>query len=537
MKLKEIKIENFRIFKDETSFKLAPITILTGPNSSGKSSLTKAMQLFYGSLKNDINLLDFSIGEHKLNTFPNTINKFNNKNEFIKFCLKVQDNPRFLFFESILAEFTYVQKDEENGALKEINFFDGDNFVHKKIVSVHSMESKSDDKNILVYKFQPIVFIEKINNILAKRDEELLEIIENGYLFPLMGGKSQIYYSDTPGATILDKFNHKKIPFILDEFLMPVVGYNNYEHFKKDLLDNIVVLNFHKHGNLIFSITKDFFSKYQDIFTELNIDWHGNIDLSKFIHKEFVELIYFLQEEIFGYLKSINELDEVFINSYRPSVSRSHSENDKDLHYYENLRLISVNGITGEKMEHINEAIKFFELGDRLIIERVPLMGINVFIEQKGEKINVADLGYGVSQLLPMILEIFLNPAYSFSNNNTIYFIEEPGANLHPHMQSKLADFFSYLIKSSDCQFIIETHSEYLIRKLQYLTAKGDIQPTDTQIYYFHNIDKIPEGEKQILKINIEQTGGLTNNFGKGFFDEASYLSLSLYSFPKSSKN
>jgi len=59
--IKKIGIENFRVFKDYTEFKLAPITVLTGPNNSGKSSLIKLLSLLkYSFTKEDrINKLNF----------------------------------------------------------------------------------------------------------------------------------------------------------------------------------------------------------------------------------------------------------------------------------------------------------------------------------------------------------------------------------------------------------------------------------------------------------------------------------------------
>ncbi len=89
----------------------------------------------------------------------------------------------------------------------------------------------------------------------------------------------------------------------------------------------------------------------------------------------------------------------------------------------------------------------------------------------------------------------------------------------------------------NNIQFIIETHSEYLIRKLQYLTAKGIVKPAETIIYYFNPPDQIPEGERQVVKISIEKDGGLSKNFGKGFYDEASNLDLMLYQHYRENKN
>jgi len=113
--------------------------------------------------------------------------------------------------------------------------------------------------------------------------------------------------------------------------------------------------------------------------------------------------------------------------------------------------------------------------------------------------------------------------ALCVSRQPNVQMCEEPETNLHPKLQSSLADIFVNATKRQlyKNMFIIETHSEYLIRKLQYLTAKGTLKPEDVIIYYFNHPDNIPEGEKHIKKITIKNDGSLSDDFGKGFYDEA----------------
>jgi predicted ATPase len=75
---------------------------------------------------------------------------------------------------------------------------------------------------------------------------------------------------------------------------------------------------------------------------------------------------------------------------------------------------------------------------------------------------------------------------------------------------------------------VAETHSEYLVRKLQYLVSKGEIRPQDVVIYYFYPPDEVPEGRNQVERINIQSDGRLDNEFGSGFFDESAKLMMSL---------
>jgi AAA15 family ATPase/GTPase len=85
MSINKISVENFRVFKEKTTFQLKPITILTGPNNSGKSSLLKLINLLYSSFdkNNSTNELLFNSGNHNLGTFDNAITR-NSENDFIK---------------------------------------------------------------------------------------------------------------------------------------------------------------------------------------------------------------------------------------------------------------------------------------------------------------------------------------------------------------------------------------------------------------------------------------------------------------------
>ncbi len=170
---------------------------------------------------------------------------------------------------------------------------------------------------------------------------------------------------------------------------------------------------------------------------------------------------------------------------------------------------------------------------------------------------NLADEGFGINMVFSVVLLASMaNDKLSAKINRSlepsdggeiegwrelgwpaVLVIEEPESNLHPALQSKLADVFVDVAKKFNTQFIIETHSEYLIRKLQYLTAKGGIKPADTAIYYFYPPDDVPPGEDQVKRIDIQEDGSLTDDFGTGFFDEADKIAMSIWNMNKSQKN
>lgn len=173
--------------------------------------------------------------------------------------------------------------------------------------------------------------------------------------------------------------------------------------------------------------------------------------------------------------------------------------------------------------EFVKKWIQEFEIGHDIQINSVKGIASDVIItDKKGHSLDLADLGYGISQLLPILLKIALNDHRSL-------LIEEPETNLHPRLQSKLADLIIDASLRYQTDFLIETHSEYLIRKLQYWTAKHKITPYQSKIYYLYNPERVPEGKSQVALLNILKDGELDNEFGEGFFDEADNIAIELF--------
>lgn len=84
-----------------------------------------------------------------------------------------------------------------------------------------------------------------------------------------------------------------------------------------------------------------------------------------------------------------------------------------------------------------------------------------------GKERNLIDVGYGVSQALPIIIQTAL------SNTRDTVLIQQPEVHLHPRAQAALGDFFTRLIRVGRRRLIIETHSDYIIDRVRSVVAKG----------------------------------------------------------------
>jgi len=102
----------------------------------------------------------------------------------------------------------------------------------------------------------------------------------------------------------------------------------------------------------------------------------------------------------------------------------------------------------------------------RDLAKRLNLFEVDVSGAGRGTKANLADVGFGVSQVLPVLLQGLL------MRRGGIYLVQQPEIHLHPDAQAGLADFFIYLA-SYGVITIIETHSEYLLLRLRRRLAEG----------------------------------------------------------------
>ncbi len=208
------------------------------------------------------------------------------------------------------------------------------------------------------------------------------------------------------------------------------------------------------------------------------------------------------------------------------------------------FKYISSNNNTHKTGEFISKWLKRFGIADELIFELTSdNVGLHIFLVKGKDKILLADEGFGVTQIVYVLLQIEIiiaTTAYSFSHpfiekdeqkfRESTIAIEEPEINLHPKFQSLLADLFIDAYKTFNIHFVVETHSEYLIRKLQTFVAKKEIKPDDVALHYIypHDKEQRPKGKPQVMKIKIKDDGRLNESFGTGFFDEADNLAMDL---------
>lgn len=124
--------------------------------------------------------------------------------------------------------------------------------------------------------------------------------------------------------------------------------------------------------------------------------------------------------------------------------------------------------------------------------------------------INVAAMGEGISQLLPIVARVSLAKA------GECLLIEQPELHLHPAAQADLGDLFAEnLRRSPRRQCIIETHSEHLLLRLRRRIADGTINPESIAILF---VEK-RRGESRVRSLELNKYGHF-DEWPEGFFEE-----------------
>jgi len=616
-------LQNFRVFKEYTEIELAPITILTGTNSCGKSSIVKAIRLLkYNFQKQEqhfkaVENLSFNDPKNNLGGFSKVIsqsatsdsisfatqydhpflgilkamitykkgygNEFDNDSGEISHLEVFQNEVSILSFETVLTEELSIGYTKDwivntsidkwysfyqdllysaDHQLKEVNLFDktGDKIAGKKdfqtkqkelmnknffgdglLISLPKLEiirkaGLFDHDGILDPDacFNPLLNnlekeeIVNISSMLVKSEinnwEQLLPILQNleKQIFQAcLGLKRPVMQHDTD----FPKWNSKRS---VSEEYMRVEPSSFSELMEEFLNENFLDDNFR---NLQFKNSFEYYfveefkgnKSHQSI--ELFESKYGKERNPNFINSinEFFKPIIEIIKLGLNSFKSFAQFE--FIPAERIKLNRVYHLTDNDefvstmINYMNLERRIESDDFNASKSvreEFLQKWLKEFEIGNKFIIEgNDPNWGIQPIIEKDGKQMPLTDVGFGINQLIPLLLKIITYP------NESTFIIEEPESNLHPALQSKIADLLIDAYNEFGLKFIIETHSEYLIRKLQYWVAKKTIKADDLRIYYLYHPDNLPHGAKQVEQIEIDEFGNLTQEFGAGFFDEA----------------
>lgn len=130
-------------------------------------------------------------------------------------------------------------------------------------------------------------------------------------------------------------------------------------------------------------------------------------------------------------------------------------------------------------------------------------------------EVKITDVGFGVSQVLPALVQAF------YCIPNSTIWMEQPEIHLHPQVQAELADVFISATqarengKERNVQLIVESHSEHFLNRLQRRVAEGSVSPDDIAVYFCRRAGAATELEP--LRLNMF---GEIENWPENFFGD-----------------
>lgn len=540
--LKEIKFKNYKAF-ESGSLKIKPITILLGANSIGKSSILQFLLMLQQTALAKENY------KAALKLHGGFLSLGEGKNIFRKHNVKKPVNINLIFEdESLIREFSEGLLREKIGEIYEyarltdnikLNFKEKDSQPNEemknfqKIFSNHRYgrsDFKIDDKMLSSLAVILDYSIENTRLIKKKNEKEFLS---DYYLFRINhtfrnieNKKNEIKF----GLEFIQKFSaliKKDSKFSIEYDIYSKENILQIKSFILSVDDNIIFkvdLEIPKEQNFSFSSPlfdnqniskrinesiKKYFIQPKTIFSFLNYELvHDNTN-----NEDNLYIIEILINIMSRSLSSIeNYFDEENVNYVSPL--RAHP---KRYYFLDKAKINTyLDTLDGDALaetlkddedikKQVNDWLSRFNLN--VEVNKLEDILHKLTVNQNSLSLDITDVGFGISQVLPVIIQGFL------SYENSITLIEQPEIHLHPKMQADLADLFiDIAIKKSAKNtsyknLIIETHSEYLIRRLRRRISEGKLSINDIAIYLIRQNTDGKNDNSIIEELNIEEKG------------------------------
>lgn len=505
----KIGVKNLRSLKDTGLLEIKDFTFLLGKNSSGKSTFLRTLPLLRQSIETNTKGPILWYGSYvDFGDFKTALNDTSIDN-FITLSFLVNLNKNAINMGYKLKN-TSLESIED--CLIELKLEQSENGFSTIITSLTL--SFLSNKIVINFKNEKITKL-LINDKKIPIDLKSFEVRKNYNSFlPLIENrieKETLYKK-------LNDFNLSK-----DELINIFIYDNEIRNDKIKNFDSIW-------KNLDFNDIGSFNRQLKGVF---------NIKDDKTIEYIYTHVISRFLPNLIDTCDS--QLKRQFRNFYYMAPLRAVAERyyrPQDLNIEEvdfegrNLALVLANlednkNKSGSKQEFIKWCLEYFNF-----YPEATLSGGNISINicfndgNNEQKHNITDLGFGFSQILPVITQIWLasnNRKYHIQRmgSELIFIIEQPELHLHPKMQGKLINALISIIEISkkklngSVKFLIETHSDTIINAIGNRIYAKKLKSEDINVYIFNRKDGISE-----IEMANYDTEGILGNWPYGFFDE-----------------
>ena len=516
--MKSIGFKNFRRFKNFPEINLGDITILVGANNSGKSTLIKAILLCQNNIRQQVKHAEIT---------GDPIREYIKESPTFRFDATAWNDVKIKTFQRAFNNKTKNGNDINNPQKEDTILFSFSIGLLHFLLEIEGNKSIKDEIEC------SIKYIAIEDESTKRRFEEFFPSNQRRYTIIQENGDNHIYnlnYELHPDIEL------NVFPFIIKNFYnFSRGGYESNRY--KEIVNR--------------RITKNYISEEENEITRRILKYE-----SEKIYKTYIGI-----KQIVG----IAPFD--YIQVHTSTHNYQYNTSDRNDYVAQTINEYYSSGI-----KHIDSEFKFvrkwlrkFEICDSFHINCIGGESYTVdMIKYKSHIVNLADMGVGSIQLFTLLIKIasiikkyrlnifemkrrglldygdsniFEMEKHKIIKDSIIptIIIEEPEQNLHPKIQSLLADLFFEVSQKYGLKFVVETHSEYLIRKSQVIVKdfakkkninnKEDLEKMNPfKVYYFDgNNEAEPYYEMKY------GTNGLFNRkFGEGFIDISSKLLMDL---------
>lgn len=573
--MNSIGFSNFRRFASFPEMDLGDITLLVGGNNSGKSTLVKALLLCWGNFQlmaagSSRNIFSkypqFRFDANywhdvKIKTFARAIyNKANKtfdffQNEDPQFALTKK--MRFVFTiedfkfviglfgnpddeESVTANVSYVSiEDRKNMVKYAVNF-------ETATMSFSILGSSSERETLIKRLYNDYRLAKKSLQALSESGEDIAEISSQSEKVASLERRiEQLVNPD--GGDLPDDFDYEQaLKQRFKEFHKSEYTTASWDLPYERSTDKSV------EENVFIYIIENFiaFAKNPGLAQPSGIEDPNEYSAATQSWMYVQDARASIGQEEDRIRKSLHDL--VYTMNINMEYVSAHAANQNTIYntadrndyiaqtVHEFVRAKIAKGET--EYTFVTDWMVKFGIGSNFEIKSIDGEAYRVKIVEPNKSIvNLADKGMGSIQLMILLLRLATiirthalqrlveEPTW---RPRPIIIIEEPEQNLHPKVQSILAELFRDLNRDYHCNFLIETHSEYLIRKTQVLVAEAHYEDdvalkenNPFKVYYFDGENK----KKPYYSMDYRTDGKFSNEFGTGFFDTASNLAFELF--------
>jgi len=210
-----------------------------------------------------------------------------------------------------------------------------------------------------------------------------------------------------------------------------------------------------------------------------------------------------------------NLIELNYISAYRLHPERTYLQNGgyyrkigKFGKHYTNQILLWEVGKASEYQQLVSN-LRGIGLANNVQSNQLPGGRYELLVNSKkgGVTASLNDVGFGISQFLPIaVADVQLD-------KGSTLLVEQPEIHLHPEIQANLANYFTRQANENAKNYLIETHSEYLLNRFRALITKGELKEEDIAIYYIQN-----DGQKAVVHDLKFTPDGQIHNAPEDFF-------------------